>query len=41
MTGILPVLFEESAMSENMLGQGRCDWNITRAFREKYSEYDK
>ena len=43
-TGILPVLFEKCAVSmisENMLGQGRSDWYITCAFREKCSEYDK
>ena len=43
-TGIVPLLFEKRAVSmisENMLGQGRCDWNSTLAFREKCSEYDK
>ena len=43
-TGILPVLFKKSVVSmisENMLSQGRCVWNITCAFGEKCSEYDK
>ena len=43
-TRILPVLFEKSAVSmisEKMLGQSRCEWNIACAFGEKCSEYDK